>query len=282
MHSLTFCISTYNNLPYLKLAIESVRKYSYFKDAPFIVHAENCTDGTNEWLIENKVKYDLTTIIEPNNEIVRGIGGGMNICAENVKTEYIMFLHSDFIVSQDWDKACYDILQRESDPTMAFSFRIQPDIFNQGRAPHPGTLVVPLDAFGSEVTDFNNEIFQEYANGFKQLNNIEIPKPEGVSGLIKKSLWDSVGGNDPLFSPTSWDDMDLFLRMHMAGIKFILTTKSVVWHFAARGSHRLQENEGRSSDRQLKAQADNFSKWMEKWGGPPDFNEFGTIIGIKR
>ena len=47
---LTFCISTYNNLNYLKIAIESVSVNSHFKDAPFIIYAENCTDGTNEWL----------------------------------------------------------------------------------------------------------------------------------------------------------------------------------------------------------------------------------------
>ena len=65
---LTFCISTFNNLPYLKIAIESVRKNSYYKDAPFIVHAENCTDGTNEWLLENSNKYNLTLLIEPEND----------------------------------------------------------------------------------------------------------------------------------------------------------------------------------------------------------------------
>ena len=61
MNPLTFCISTYNNLPYLKLAIESVRKNSYFKEAPFIIHAENCNDGTDEWLEKNKNKYNSFT-----------------------------------------------------------------------------------------------------------------------------------------------------------------------------------------------------------------------------
>ena len=64
---ITFCISTWNNLLYLKLAIESIRKNSYFKDAPFIIHAENCTDGTNEWLEENKDKYNLEVYIEKNH-----------------------------------------------------------------------------------------------------------------------------------------------------------------------------------------------------------------------
>ena len=54
---ITFCISTYRNLPYLKLAIQSVREHSYYKNAPFIIHSdESNDDGTNEWLIENKDK----------------------------------------------------------------------------------------------------------------------------------------------------------------------------------------------------------------------------------
>ena len=50
MNRMTFCISTYNNNNYLQLAIKSVRENSHFKDAPFVVHAENSNDGTNEVL----------------------------------------------------------------------------------------------------------------------------------------------------------------------------------------------------------------------------------------
>ena len=62
----TFCISTFNNFTYLVKAVESIRKYSYYKDAPFIIHAENCNDGTNEWLEKNKDKYNLEIYIEQN------------------------------------------------------------------------------------------------------------------------------------------------------------------------------------------------------------------------
>ena len=61
---ITFCISTYNNLEYLKIAIASVRKNSYYKDAPFIIHAENCSDGTDEWLNKNSNKYNLEYYID--------------------------------------------------------------------------------------------------------------------------------------------------------------------------------------------------------------------------
>jgi GT2 family glycosyltransferase len=274
---LTFCISTWNNLPYLKIAIESVRKNSYYKDAPFIIHAENCTDGTNEWLSENHLKYNLQIYIQ-TNETPLGIGGGMNFCADKVTTEYIMFLHSDFYVTKNWDKPLLDIHQRLPQEELWINpYRVEPNMFNAPSS-RPGTIIVPIDDFGAYYNDFDQQTFETWAQDFIQLNpDIEIPKGEGVSGLIKKSVWDKVGGNDPRFAPTSWDDMDLFVRMLQKGVQFVLTTNSIVWHFAARGSHRLEENNGHSSERQVKAEAENIKKWLEKWGRMPIFDEYGMI-----
>jgi len=275
---ITFCISTYNNLSYLKIAIDSVRKNSYFKDAPFIIHAENCSDGTNEWLEENKEKYNLTLIIEPNNSVVKGIGGGMNICASNVKNEYIMFLHSDFYVTKDWDIEALNIFQKYPNKKLwVSSHRIEPNMFNNLNQ-RPGTLLVPPDYFGAYHNDFNQDIFEEWAQEFKAMNpDIEIPKGEGVSGLIKKIDWDFIEGNDPLFAPASYDDMDLFLRMLNEGYEFILTSNSLVWHFGARGSHRLEENNGQTSQRQKESEQNNIKKWLAKWGKLPIFDQYGMI-----
>lgn len=275
---ITFCISTYNNLPYLKIAIESVRKNSYFIDAPFIIHAENCNDGTNEWLLDNKDRYNLSLIVEPNNTIVRGIGGGMNICAEQVKTEFIMFLHSDFYVTKDWDLECLNVFKKHPNKKLwVSSHRVEPNMFNNPNS-RPGTLIVEPDMFGSYYNDFNQHMFEDWATDFKQMNpDLEIPKGEGVSGLIRKVDWDHIGGNDPIFAPASYDDMDLFLRMLMEGYEFILTSNSLVWHFGARGSHRLEENNGKTSQRQREAEQKNIQKWLNKWEKMPIFDEYGMI-----
>jgi GT2 family glycosyltransferase len=98
--------------------------------------------------------------------------------------------------------------------------------------------------------------------------------------LIKKSVWDEIGGNDSLFAPASWEDMDLFLRMKNAGVSFLLTGSSIVYHFGARGSHRLEENNGQSSERQQMAEKINASKWLEKWKYFPIFDEYGMISGL--
>jgi len=276
MNLITFCLSTYNNLEYLKLAVESVRKNSYFKDAPFIIHAENCDDGTDEWLDAYHQDYNLDYYIEKNPEPV-GIGGGMNFCAEKVQTEYIMFLHSDFYVSKDWDKTCLDIFEKYPDKKLwVSSHRIEPQMFPNSQT-RPGTVMVPKDYLGAYWNDFNKEGFEYWAEQFVQMNDFEIPKGEGVSGLIRKKDWDAIGGNDPIFAPASWDDMDLFLRMLQAGYEFILTSKSLIWHFGARGSHRLEENNGQTSQRQIESEMKNQQKWLTKWGKMPVFNEYGMI-----
>ncbi len=276
---ITFCISTYNNLPYLKLAIKSVREHSHWKNAPFIIHAENCNDGTDKWLKENKDKYNLDVYLD-KNEKPKGIGGGMNFCAEKVETEYIMFLHSDFYVTPNWDLELMKVHEKYNDDKLWFnSFRIEPNMFND--QDRPGTHFVPKDAFGAYHDDFKPEGLLEYAKLIALKNDFEIPKGEGVSGLVKKSWWDAIGGNDPLFAPTSWDDYDLFLRMLNEGGRFLMPTKSIVWQFGARGYHRLEENNNQSSERQRKAEQANAQKFYNKWGGLPKKDQYGMICGIQ-
>jgi GT2 family glycosyltransferase len=144
-----------------------------------------------------------------------------------------------------------------------------------------GTLLVDPSDFGAYANDFDKVRLEEYAKEFTLLNDFEIPKGEGVSGLVKKYVWDKFKGNDPLFAPTSWDDMDLFLRMRQGGVEFVMPSKSVVWHFGARGSHRLEENGGQSSERQKRAEAENVRKFYSKWNGLPTFDAYGMINGIK-
>ena len=276
---ITHCISTYNNLPYLKLAVQSVRTHSYWRDAPFIIHAENCNDGTDEWLKDHCKLYDLEYYIDKNDK-PKGIGGGMNFCAEKVQTEYINFLHSDFYVTKNWDLELMKVHDKYEDEKLwVNSFRIEPNMF--GDNDRPGTHFVPKEAFGAYYEDFNPKLMLDYAKQIAEKNDFEIPKGEGVSGLVLKSWWDHIGGNDPLFAPTSWDDYDLFLRMLNEGGKFLMPTKSIVWHFGARGSHRLEENDNKSSDRQRKAEQANAQKFYKKWGGLPKKDQYGMICGIQ-
>ncbi len=274
---ITFCLSTYNTLNYLKLAIQSVRDNSYYKDAPFVIHAENCTDGTNEWLLSNQDKYNLEIYIE-QNEIARGIGGGMNFCASKVKTKYIGFLSSDFYMATNWDKALVDICERRpNDKIWAFSQRIEPNIFNEPES-RIGTLKVPNNYFGELYNNFNSNAFLEWADEFSKLNNFEFKKPEGVSGVISKEHWDYIGGNDDRFAPMYWEDADIFIRMLNEGYDFVLTSKSVLYHFASRTSRFPDDNFNSRPAHLAEYEKRSAEQFRLKYGRFPDRDFNGCYI----
>ena len=276
---ITNCISSFNNLNYLKLAIKSVRENSYFLDAPLIIHAENCQDGTDEWLKENHKKWDFEYYIE-KNETPRGIGGGMNFCADKVKTEFINFLHADFYVSHNWDLELLRIFEKNlNQRMMVFSHRVQPNIFNEDS--RSGTLIVPMDEFGEYHHNFDEKYFLDWSKQFTEMNDFEIRKSEGVSGLIKKEDWDYIGGNDDRFAPAYWEDADLFIRMLNENYKFVLTSKSMVYHFASRASRFPDDNLTTRPVNLAEIEQRSTQRFIEKYGRLPERDEHDFYIPLQ-
>ncbi len=274
-HKITTCISSNNNLEYLKLAVKSIRQNAHYNDMPIIVYAENCTDGTNEWLSSNE--YNLEYYTE-TNKIEKGIGGGMDFCVNKAQTEFVNIIHSDMWVAPNQDLELlklYDNID-ENTSLIASSFRIQPKIFPNDPDYRPGTVFVPIDEFGAYYNDFNSNYFDKWATEFSSDNNIDVRKGGGAGFFCRKKDYEWIGGNDPLFAPASWEDMDLFIRMQLEGYEFKMTSKSTVYHFSARGSHfrdEAKDNFNQKSQRQQTAEQTNAQKFAIKWGRLPDHDE---------
>lgn len=272
---ITTCISSNNNLEYLKLAVKSIRQNAHYNDMPIIVYAENCTDGTNEWLSNNE--YNLEYYIE-TNEIEKGIGGGMDFCVNKAQTEFINIIHSDMWVAPNQDLELLKLYYNIDKDTrlVASSFRIQPKIFPNDPDYRPGTVFVPINEFGAYHNDFDSNYFDKWATEFSSNNSINVRKGGGAGFFCKKRDYEWIGGNDPLFAPASWEDMDLFIRMQLEGYEFKMTSKSIVYHFSARGSHfrdEAKDNFNQKSQRQQTAEQTNAQKFAIKWGRLPDHDE---------
>jgi len=271
MHKITTCISTNNNLEYLKLAIKSVRENAYYKDQPIIVHAENCTDGTDRWLIDNKLNLDLEVYID-HNDSPKGIGGGMNFCVSKAKTEFVNIIHSDMWIAPNQDLELLRLFDNidKSVRLIASSFRIQPKIFPNDPDYRPGTVFVPIDEFGEFHHNFNAVWFDKWATEFSKENDVIVRKGGGAGFFCRKEDYEWIGGNDPIFAPASWEDKDLFIRMQLEGYEFKMTSKSVVYHFSARGSHFKDDDITKKSQRQIDAEQTNIRKFIQKWGRLPE------------
>ena len=80
-------IPTYNNLEYLKICIESIKKNSYFNHQ-IIIHINEGSDGTYDYIKKN---YDYTF-----SEKNIGMPRALNTASEMSKFDYILISHDDF------------------------------------------------------------------------------------------------------------------------------------------------------------------------------------------
>ena len=81
-------IPTYNNLEYLKICINSIIKNSN-SNHEIIVHINEGKDGTEQYLIQKKIKFTFTK---------RNVGlcEGVNLASKKSTRNYIMYSHDDF------------------------------------------------------------------------------------------------------------------------------------------------------------------------------------------
>ena len=117
-------------------------------------------------------------------------------------------------------------------------------------------LIKRLLKEGHKVVSLDN-----YSTGLKQ-NEIE------------GAIYANVDINDIEIKDKSyWEDKDLFIRMQLEGYEFKMVSKSIVWHFSARGSHfrdEAKDNFNSRSKRQITSENTNIQKFIKKWGRLPD------------
>ena len=253
---------------------------------PIFIFAENCTDGTNEWLAENADRLNLDYYVETGNKEQRGIGGGIDLCVSKVKTEFVNILHSDFWVAPNQDielLKLYDDI-KPGDRLIASSFRVQPNIFPNDPPYRPGSIFVDFDEFGAHDTDFDGDYFDQWSNEFTKENDIHVRKAGGAGYFCRVEDHIHIGGNDPIFEPMYWEDKDLFMRMQMEGYKFIMTSKSLIWHFTSRTSRFPDGTKTLDNDKRpahlVEWERRATQRFIEKWGRLPGEDNESFVIPI--
>lgn len=269
----TWILNTYKSLPYLKLAIESIRENAHYKEQPIIVYTEN-DEETYEWL---KQQNDIEPVYE-TNQIPKGIGGGVNEAIKRVKTEFFSLIHSDMYISRHYDAPLLDIVSNTEKPFVACAWRLEPNIFNnQDRV---GTVFAPPnteEGFGVYHHDFKKKEFLDWADDFVVNGNAPTcRKVEGVSYMMRTKNFIP---NDARFAPSSFEDHMQSVIMQMKGYDFMVYGKAMVWHFGARSSHFLGQHDKLTgtSDRQKVSEQKNYKTWLDLWNESPQYDEVGFI-----
>ena len=88
-------IPSYNNLKYLKLCIQSLKKNSKYEHE-IIVHINDGNDGTLDYIKKQNIKFTYTNY---NSGICEGVNKATKISTMN----YLLYSHDDFYFCPEWD-----------------------------------------------------------------------------------------------------------------------------------------------------------------------------------
>jgi glycosyltransferase involved in cell wall biosynthesis len=261
MKKITFVIPSRNNLEFLQLAYESIRKLNTHHE--ILVLNDGSKDGTFEWIEETK-KTDDSLIAHHNLDTSKRVGivGMFDKGIEMAKTDIIFAFHADMIAGPKLDE---NILKHLKPGIVVSATRVEPPLHPPG--PEKITLNFHIGK-ECEAHNFDKDAFYDWCN------NVGLKDTKTTEGIFApwcmyKEDFLAIGGHDELFAPQSKEDSDLFNRMQLAGYKFIQPWNALVYHFTSRGS-RFNKHAGgaagKNSEEWLYTTNKNGREFIRKWG----------------
>ncbi len=240
--AVSIIIPVYNEFHYTYNCLKSILK--------------NSGDVAYEVIIANDCSTDLTKNI---TNIVSGIRVvttkrnlrfllNCNNAAKYAKGKYILFLNNDTQVQENWLHPLVQLIERDDKIGMVGSKLIYPDGYLQEAGG-----ILWQDGSAWNYGNRKNPDDPEY-NYVKETDYIS-----GAAIMIRKSLWNEIGGFDERFAPAYCEDSDLAFSVRAHGYKVMYQPLSVVVHFEG------VSNGTDTSSGQKAYQVVNQQKFMEKW-----------------
>ncbi len=222
-------IPTYNNIEYLKICLDSIKKNSNF-DHQIIVHVNEGNDGTIEYLKKNNVEH---TFSKKNI----GMSSALNTASRLSKFDYILISHDDFYYCPNWD----------------IEFKNELEFLNHKNFYLSGTMVNAVSKFEkndySKPPVFNAGLTYEDFDEIKLLKNLNEIKTFDFQGstkhpaLVHVDIWNKVGGWSDDFFPTGGDDSDFTIKLWNEKVRiFKGLGKSSVYHFGSITTRKKDKN----------------------------------------
>lgn len=240
--TVSIVIPVYNQFGYTYNCLKSIIKNTTDVEYEIIIGDDCSTDITQQ--ISELVENVIVAKTKTNVRFLRNC----NNAAKLARGKYILFLNNDTQVLPNWLSSLVELIERKDDIGMVGSKLLYPD----------GTLQEAGGIIWGDGHAWN------YGNGQSpnkpEFNYVkEVDYISGAAIMIRRNLWEEIGGFDELFNPAYCEDSDLAFEVRKHGYKLMYQPLSMVVHF-----------EGKSNGTDLssgvkKYQVENMKKLSQKW-----------------
>ncbi len=237
---ISIVIPTFNNLDYLKLCLDSIKKNSTHSHE-IKLHINDGSDGTLDFADANNIFYT-------HSKDNIGLCSSINMVSATVKNKYLLYAHDDMYFCPNWDNALIEEVKKIGHDSFYLS----------GTMIEPNSAHISFDC-GDALKNFNENKL------INNLDNLDFYDHQGshfAPHLVEKKLWDSVGGFSEEFNPGMASDPDFNMKLWNKGVRiFKGINKFRVYHFSSTTTRKkinFIRNKGDIT-------------FIKKWGFSPKF-----------
>lgn len=247
---------TADKTPRVSIVIPVFNKALYTYNCLLTLHRYD-SDLSKEIIIINNASTDETRkLLEQLQGAVKIVDNTENLgfveaCCQGAtlaEGEFILFLNNDTQVTEHWLTSLVNVMDNDPHVGITGSKLIYPD----GRLQEAGGII------------FNDASGWNYGRFFDPTNpefdfSRAVDYCSGASLMIRKTLWEMLGGFDKRYAPAYYEDTDLCFAARQAGYKVMYCHDSEVVH-----------HEGITAGTDLNSgykafQTINHAKFREKW-----------------
>jgi glycosyltransferase involved in cell wall biosynthesis len=239
-------VPCFDQLEFTRHCLQSLFRHTR-REWELIIIDNGSTDDTAAYLagVEDAAAVPVTIIRNPTN---RGFPAAINQGLEEARGEYLVMLNNDAVVTDDW-----------LDQLIALAGAATEKLIG---------LVGPMSNYATtpqlveDVPYRDLEAMHLFAQRWRDEHRgkwFTVPKLSGFCVLMKREVYEKVGGLDERFGLGFFDDDDLAERSRRAGYSLAVARDLFIHHF---GSRSFIGN-GIEAGKLLEENAQRFA---EKWG----------------
>jgi hypothetical protein len=208
----TVIVLNYNGKPWLPRCVESLKAQTIFADIEVIMADNTSTDGSDAQAEELMHGWSNGYFLQNGANL--GFAEGNNRPARRALGKFLFFLNNDAWLEPDCLEKLLDCVEREQ------AAAATPLVLNYDDNTFQSAGALGFDIFG-------------FATDRRPVDRVsEILMPEGCSYLIRKDVFEAVGGFDREYFMYA-EELDLSWRTWIAGHRVISVPQAIVHHRGA-------------------------------------------------
>ena len=217
-HDVSIIMLTFNALTYTKYTVRSLIHHT---QCPYeVIFVDNgSTDGTKAYLQRLVAEHPNFRLID--NATNLGFSAGNNQGIRAARGQYVLLLNNDVLVGDGWLENLVAALEHDTRIGMV----------------GPVTNYVSGRQRLKKVPYQGDQEFYGFAQKVRNANRGKLTPRRRIAGfamLMRKALYDELGGLDERFGSGNYEDDDLCLRVRGMGYAIMVDEGTFIHHFGSR------------------------------------------------